>query len=58
MFTSSRSPIFLFVKTGNLKRLGSFSYGHVFSLQFLLCSVLSVSPSNLDKVGAALFSLL
>ena len=37
---------------------GSFSVEFVSSLRILLYSVLSVSPSNLAKVPAALFSLL
>ena len=37
---------------------GSFSFDFVSSLRILLCSVLSVSSSNLAKVPAAHFSLL
>ena len=37
---------------------GSFSFDFVSFLRILLCSVLSVSPSNLAKVTAAHFSLL
>ena len=37
---------------------GSFSFDFVSSSWILLCSVLSVSPSNLAKVPAAHFSLL
>ena len=37
---------------------GSFSFDFISSLRILLCSVLSVLPSNLAKVPAAHFSLL